>query len=154
MKRHLIRFALLFIIAIYLGGCSKEANSSEVEAGVRSVLNAQMDGWNKGDLNAYMSGYWNSPDLIFYANGTQTRGWQPTLDRYKNRYQGEGKHMGTLSFPELDIVVLSQDAAMARGRWHLKMPDGKELDGMTSVVFQRFPEGFRIIHDHSSAGCP
>lgn len=147
-------FIALLLLGLSLLSCSNEAAKNDIEGGVRSVLNAQMEAWNKGDLEAYMKGYWNSPELLFYANGSQTRGWQPTLDRYRARYQGEGKQMGKLDFPELDIVVLGPDAAMARGRWHLKMPDGKELDGMTSVIFKRLPEGFRIVHDHSSAGCP
>src|SRR6185369_11788611 len=120
-------------------------------AGVKAILDAQMDAWNRGDLDGYMAGYWKSPDLVFFSNGTTTRGWQATLDRYKQRYQGEGRQMGTLDFPELDIVTLGADAALARGRWRLKMPDGKELTGMTTVVLRKRPEGWRIVHDHSSA---
>jgi len=52
--------------------------------------------------------------------------------------------------PELDILTLGTEAAMARGRWRLKMPDGKELSGMTSIIFRKLPEGWRIVHDHSS----
>jgi len=33
----------------------------------------------------------------------------------------------------------------------LKMPDGKESTGMTSVTFLKLPEGWRIVHDHSSS---
>jgi beta-aspartyl-peptidase (threonine type) len=59
--------------------------------------------------------------------------------------------MGTLDFPELEILTLGPEAAMARGRWRLKMPDAKESSGMTSVVFRKLPEGWRIVHDHSSS---
>jgi beta-aspartyl-peptidase (threonine type) len=118
---------------------------------VRAVLTAQVDAWNRGDLDGFMAGYWKSPDLVFFSNGTETRGWQATLDRYRARYQAEGRQMGTLDFPELDIVALGPEAAMARGRWRLKMPDGKELGGMTSVIFRKLPDGWRIVHDHSSA---
>jgi beta-aspartyl-peptidase (threonine type) len=118
---------------------------------VRAVVTAQIDAWNRGDLEGYMAGYWKSPDLVFFSNGTETRGWQPTLDRYRARYQAEGRRMGTLDFPRLDIVTLGPDAAMVRGRWHLKMPDGTESSGMTSVIFRKLPEGWRIVHDHSSA---
>jgi ketosteroid isomerase-like protein len=118
---------------------------------VGAVLAAQTDAWNRGDLDGYMAGYWKSPDLVFFSNGTETRGWQATLDRYRTRYQAEGRQMGTLDFPELDILTLGPDAAMARGRWRLKMPDGNELSGMTSVVFRKLSDGWRIVHDHSSA---
>ena len=117
---------------------------------VRAVWTAQVEAWNRGDLDAFMAGYWKSPDLVFFSNGTETRGWQATLDRYRARYQAEGKRMGTLDFPQFEILALGPEAAIARGRWRLKMPDGKELSGMTSVVFRKLPEGWRIVHDHSS----
>ena len=118
---------------------------------VRAVWAAQVEAWNRGDLDGYMAGYWQSPDLVFFANGTETRGWQETLDRYRASYQAGGKQMGALDFPQLDFVMLGPEAVLARGRWRLKMPVGTERTGMTSVVFRKLPEGWRIVHDHSSA---
>ncbi len=125
--------------------------ANDALAGVRAVWNAQLEAWNRGDLEGYMAGYWKSPDLVFFSNGDATRGWQATLDRYRAKYQGGKKQMGTLDCRELDFVSLGSDASLVRGRWHLRMPDGKELNGMTSVVFRRLPQGWRIVHDHSSA---
>ena len=125
--------------------------ATDVRAGVGAVLAAQVEAWNRGDLEGYMAGYWTSPDLVFFSNGQETRGWQATLDRYRARYQGAGKQMGKLDFPAMDVVTLGPDAALARGRWRLTMPDGKELTGMTTVVLRKRPEGWRIVHDHSSA---
>lgn len=118
---------------------------------VRAVWNAQVAAWNRGDLNGFMAAYWKSPDLVFFSNGDETRVWQATLDRYRARYQGEGKQMGTLDFPQLEVTMLGAEAALVRGRWHLQMPDGKEFGGMTSVIFRKRPEGWRIVHDHSTA---
>ena len=128
-----------------------ETSAADTVKDVRAVLTAQVDAWNRGDLDGFMAGYWKSPDLVFFSNGTETRGWQATLDRYRMRYQAEGRQMGTLDFPALDIVPLGPEAAIARGRWRLKMPDGKESSGMTSVILRKLPEGWRIVHDHSSA---
>ena len=140
------------ILLLLSAACSAaDAPATAAVKDVRAVWEAQVEAWNGGDLEGFMAGYWKSPDLVFFSNGTETRGWQATLDRYRARYQGEGKQMGTLAFPELDIVALGPDAAMARGRWRLKMPDGSELTGMTSVIFRKLPEGWRIVHDHSSA---
>jgi ketosteroid isomerase-like protein len=140
-------------LLVLTAACAAETPAPGVDAvkEVRAVLTAQIDAWNRGDLEGYMAGYWKSPELVFFSNGTETRGWQATLDRYRTRYQADGTQMGVLDFPELDIVTLGQNAAIARGRWHLKMPDGKDLGGMTTVIFRRLPEGWRIVHDHSSA---
>jgi uncharacterized protein (TIGR02246 family) len=118
---------------------------------VRAVWNAGVEAWNRGDLDGFMTVYWNSPDLVFFSNKTETRGWQQTLDRYRATYKAEGRQMGTLDFPKLEFKVLGPEVVLARGQWRLKMPDGKESTGMTSVTFLKLPEGWRIVHDHSSS---
>src|ERR1044071_1178637 len=104
------------LLALTALSAAADKRAEDVERGVRAVLAAQIQAWNRGDLNGYMAGYWNSPDLVFFSNGQETRGWQPTLERYRARYQGAGKEMGTLDFPVLDILTLGPEAAVARGR--------------------------------------
>jgi beta-aspartyl-peptidase (threonine type) len=146
------RLAAALTAVVLACGVTRAAETPDAAAtAVRAVLAAQVEAWNRGDLEGYMGGYWKSPDLVFFSNGQETRGWQATLDRYRARYQGAGKQMGKLDFPAMDVVTLGPDAALARGRWRLKMPDGKELTGMTTVVLRKRPEGWRIVHDHSSA---
>ena len=139
-------------LLVLITACApSQTRAGDPAAEVRVVWNAQVDAWNRGDLDAFMAGYWNSPDLVFFSNRTETRGWQQTLDRYRASYKAEGRQMGALDFPQLEFKVLGPEAVLARGRWRLKMPDGKESSGMTSVTFQKRPEGWRIVHDHSSS---
>ena len=51
--------------------------------------------WNHHDLEGFMAGYWKSPDLTFFSGTTETHGWEPTLERYRARYQAEGHAMGS-----------------------------------------------------------
>ena len=131
--------------------CARLQSRGDPAAEVRAVWTAQVEAWNRGDLDGFMIGYWNSPDLVFFSNKTETRGWQQTLDRYRATYKAEGRQMGALDFPQLEFKVLGPEAVLARGQWRLRMPDGKESTGMTSVTFQKRPEGWRIVHDHSSS---
>ena len=73
------------------------------------------------------------------------------MQRYKERYQANGAAMGELEFSDLDVVQLGPNAAFVRGSWHLTMPDGKQPHGLFTLVFRNFPEGWRIVHDHTSA---
>jgi uncharacterized protein (TIGR02246 family) len=142
------RVALLLCIA----ACApSQTRVEDPAAEVRAVWNTSVEAWNRGDLDAFMNVYWNSSDLVFFSNKSETRGWQQTLDRYRATYKAEGRQMGTLDFPKLEFKVLGPEAVLARGQWRLKMPDGKESTGMTSVTFQKLPEGWRIVHDHSSS---
>lgn len=125
--------------------------SSSDKGAIRKTLNDQVRAWNAHDLRGYMQGYWNSPELTFYSGGTVTRGWQATLERYQKRYQGEGREMGALDFEILEVQLFSKDAAVVYGKWHLKMADGKEPRGLFTVVVRKFGEGWRIVHDHTSA---
>jgi beta-aspartyl-peptidase (threonine type) len=121
---------------------------ADVESEVRKVMDAQVQAWNKKDLDGYMAGYWKSPKLSFFGGKEIARGWQETLDRYRKKYGTE--NMGTLSFEELSIEPLGDAAALARGRWKLQFSDGKTAQGLFSVIFKKLPEGWKIIHDHSS----
>src|SRR5262249_10205725 len=70
------------------------------------------------------------------------------------RYQAEGKAMGRLAFSALDIEPLGPEAVLARGRFGLIMPDGLKPGGLFTVIFRKFPDGWKIIHDHTSADPP
>jgi uncharacterized protein (TIGR02246 family) len=120
------------------------------EAAVEAVLRTQQDAWNRHDLDAFMAGYWNSPELTFFSGANERKGWQATLDRYRAAYASPGHEMGTLEFSALRIETLGPDAAFVRGSWHLAMSDGKTPHGLFTLVFRKFPEGWRIVHDHTS----
>ena len=117
---------------------------------IRAVMDAQVSAWNKGDIEGFMDGYWRSPDLEFYSGATVTRGWDATLARYQKNYQSEGKEMGTLDFSDLDIHTNSSGVAWVSGKWHLKMKDGSDKGGLFTLIFHKMPNGWKIIHDHTS----
>jgi ketosteroid isomerase-like protein len=120
------------------------------DSAIQQVLTQQQAAWNRHDLEGFMSGYSNSPNLTFFG-AKKTSGWQSTLDHYRKRYQGEGHEMGKLEFSELQIEELSPNAAFVRGSWKLLMSDGKAPHGLFTLIFRKFPDGWKIIHDHSSA---
>ena len=115
------------------------------------MLDAQVEAWNAGKLEEFMLGYWRSGELTFVSGGRKLQGWDATLDRYRKTYQAEGKEMGKLSFSELDIQLLGPAAAFVPGQWQLKMPDGKELGGRFTLIFRKFKDGWKIVHDHTSS---
>jgi beta-aspartyl-peptidase (threonine type) len=137
--------ALLFFCSVV--GTAPEKPTPE--QAVRAVLDAQVRAWNRGDLEGFMSGYWKSPELTFTSGGDNTRGWDATLERYRKRYKAEGKEMGKLTFSDVSVTVLTPDAAYVRGRWQLVLSKEKP-GGVFTLVFRKLPEGWRIVHDHTS----
>ena len=147
-RRIIILVSLLLVMSNAILARPPQATKSVQE--IRAVLNQQVAAWNKGNIEEFMAGYWNSPTLSFYSGGIKTGGWQATIDRYRARYQSEGREMGRLDFSEIQIEMLGANAAFVRGKWHLKMKDG-EPGGLFTLIFRKFPTGWKIIHDHTSS---
>ena len=151
------KFAALLLLAfVAVTPAARSANEPpdrQVDRNaIRAVLNAQQEAWNRGDIDAFLTGYWHSPDLTFSGSNGISRGWDAVLARYKKNYPDRSA-MGTLDFSNLEFRFLGPDAALVLGHWHLKR-EKDELGGVFSLVWQRFPEGWRIIHDHTSASPP
>lgn len=153
MRAHCILFSVLLSVLTFTSSFAAQGRTlaTEVTTAVEQVLRAQQDAWNRHDLNAFMAGYWNSPELTFFSGALRTSGWQGALERYRRTYQSEGKEMGTLEFSNLQIEPLSADTAFVRGQWHLTMSDGKTPHGLFTLVFRKLPDGWKIVHDHTSA---
>jgi ketosteroid isomerase-like protein len=149
MMKSLCLLGLVTLLAGMTLAQSVKPDNTPVDTAVRAVLQSQVDAWNHHNLEGFMAGYWNSPDLTFFSGTTETQGWESTLERYRRSYQAEGRAMGTLSFTDLNVEPLGADFALTRGKFQLIMPDGKEPHGVFTLVFRRFPEGWRIIHDHT-----
>ncbi len=119
------------------------------EAEIRAVLDAQMQGWNRGDIEEYMQGYWQSDSLRFASGGTINFGWQKVLERYRQRYSNR-ELMGKLTFSEVDVKMLSPQAALVFGKWELERANDQPW-GLYTLIMRRTNDGWRVVHDHTSA---
>jgi ketosteroid isomerase-like protein len=128
---------------------TRTRSSVKAKAAIRAVLDAQRDAWNRGDIEGYMDGYDRSPKTEFVGGESISRGWQTVLDRYKKKYNSREK-MGTLTFSEVEITLLSEDAALVLGRWRLQRASD-EPHGTFTLLFRKKRAGWRIVHDHTSS---
>jgi ketosteroid isomerase-like protein len=145
-------FAVSFLAAAIIGSTSAQTQTGTPAAEIQRVIRAQESAWNRGDIEAFMNGYWRSDETVFISGDEVTRGWQKVLDRYKTKYSDRAK-MGTLTFSDLEITSLISDSAVALGSWKLKRAND-EPHGRFTLIFRKFPDGWKIIHDHTSAATP
>jgi len=142
-----IPIAVYVVAAIPVLDASEEPQKEVL--GIRSVLQAQEEAWNRGDIDGFMNGYAHTGSTVFISGNTISRGWETVRDRYKEKYSDRTK-MGTLTFSDLEITPLGVDAAVASGRWSLKR-ESDQPHGRFTLILKRLPEGWRIVHDHTSA---
>ncbi len=129
--------------------CAEPEQPPNSVAEIQSVLSAQQDAWNRSDIDAFMNGYAQSASTVFISGDEVTRGWETVRDRYRVKYSDRAK-MGTLSFSDIEVTMLSPDASVVLGRWRLERAND-EPHGRFTLIFKRLPEGWRIVHDHTSA---
>jgi ketosteroid isomerase-like protein len=148
------RLTLSITCYILMAGlvCAAPEQASNSVPEIQYVLKAQQDAWNRGDIDAFMNGYAQSASTVFVSEDKITRGWETVRERYRVKYSDRAK-MGTLSFSEIEVTMLSPDAAFVLGRWRLKRAND-EPHGRFTLIFKRLPEGWRIVHDHTSAAPP
>jgi ketosteroid isomerase-like protein len=158
MVKLAIRFILLALgttavsFALLSRASAEAEKHDQDQAAILEVIKNQQVNWNKGDVDAFVEGYWHSPELTFSGTSGIARGWEAVRARYKKNY-ADREAMGQLGFSALEFRFLGADAALVLGHWHLARAKG-DVGGVFSLVWERFPEGWRIIHDHTSAAEP
>jgi|SRR5688572_26511329 ketosteroid isomerase-like protein len=121
---------------------------SKDESTIRNILNEQTTAWNRGDLEAFMKGYWDNDSLQFIGKSGVTYGWKNTLNNYKKGYPDTAA-MGKLSFDILLVKRLSNDYYHVVGKWYLHRSIG-DLNGHYTLLFRKIEGKWVIVADHSS----
>jgi uncharacterized protein (TIGR02246 family) len=150
------RFSMALLVAVALlhgwavRGRSAAAGQPDTaeRAAIAAVLERQQAAWNRADVSAFLKGYWESPDLTFSGTAGITRGFAGVEARYRKNYPDQAA-MGQLQFSGLEFRFLGPKAALVLGHWHLTREKG-DIGGVFTLVWQKFPDGWKIVHDHTS----
>jgi ketosteroid isomerase-like protein len=128
-------------------------DAEAVRAGVRATLDAQVAAWNAGSVRGFMDGYARTDTLAFLSGGAVRRGWDGALDGYVRGYP-DADAMGTLAFSDLTVHPITGERALAWGRWRLRRAgdaEGGGPGGLFTLLLARTPDGWRVVHDHTSS---
>ena len=151
MKRHIMHFIFaLMPLLLFSCGQGPQFDSAVIKQQIMEVLTEQQRAWNTGSTEEFMQGYIKSDSLRFASGGNIYYGWDAMLGRYNTSYPDKVA-MGVLAFSDLDIKVLSHDAALVFGKYMLQ----READnpwGWFTLLFRKTDQGWRIVHDHTSTG--
>ena len=138
-----ISLLLVFIMVSLLSNAQDKD-----EQAIRKVLQTQTEAWNRGEIDQFMHGYWESDSLKFIGKSGVTYGYKATLERYKKNY-GDTAQMGKLSFDILEIKKLSPEYYFVLGKWFLKRSVG-DIGGTYTLIFRKINGRWVIVSDHTS----
>ena len=136
------------------GEAPEESGESGAVSEVIEMLQASSASWNGGDLDGFLDDYWKSEELTFSGGSGVTRGWEDVRERYLRGYWAPEMERDSLRFEDLEVTALGDDHALALGRYVLFRPEegGSVTNtGYFSLVLRRTEDGWKIIHDHTSA---
>lgn len=126
----------------------RPTRSPNPEAAIRRLMTDQTAAWNRGSIDEFMKGYWESDSLVFIGKAGPTYGYAAALARYKASYDSPDK-MGQLTFSEIRITRLSPEYCFVIGKWALKRKAG-DVGGTYTLLFRRIGGQWFIVVDHTS----
>jgi uncharacterized protein (TIGR02246 family) len=143
-------FVLLFAVLRLAASPFLQGQKTSPAQAIRAVLDKQVVDWNRGDMEAFASGYKKSPDILFMGSRI-SKGYDQMLDGYKKSFSNKEK-MGVLSFSELEVQLLDEHFATVTGRFHLERSaaGGGNAGGFYLLVMEKTPAGWKIVRDDTT----
>ncbi|TAE72693.1 MAG: DUF4440 domain-containing protein [Bacteroidetes bacterium] len=139
-------YTLLLSLALLTTAATQAQKNAEKI--IRGVLQTQTAAWNRGDLDNFMVGYWESDSLLFVGKNGATYGYQATLANYRKSYPTKDE-MGTLKFDIKQVRNMGKGTYFVLGAWFLERKVGN-VQGMYTLIWRKINGQWKIVVDHSS----
>ncbi|MGH8214633.1 MAG: YybH family protein [Rhodanobacteraceae bacterium] len=149
-------FAIVAIVGVSLfaGGVCAQSVSSPAEQAIRPAMAKMFKAANAHDTDAFMATMVHGPSLVFAINGEVIHGWDALHAqqlKWWNNGKSDAKYVqdGAPAFmalgPDVEIVTWP---LVGSGTAH----SGKATTSafVVTYVWQRLPQGWRIVYGHES----
>jgi hypothetical protein len=121
---------------------------SFAEKEIRDYMDKSASDWSSGNLDEFMTGYWNNDSVKYIGGRKITYGYQNILNAYKRSFPDTAA-MGKLRFELLHVKELSPEYYMVTGKYFLTRTAGN-AQGMFTLLFRKINGKWLIVYDHSS----
>ena len=148
--KNVLKVGFVLAVLLVLQQCkAPETNGDQNDkAAIEQVMKDQQAAWNQGQIEKFMHGYLNSPNLAFVGSNGVERGYDTVLERYKKHYP-DRETMGKLSFTDLEFIPAGKGYYLVMGKFELKRKSDNP-SGFFTLLWKKTPQGWKIINDHSS----
>ncbi|HEX2191074.1 MAG TPA: nuclear transport factor 2 family protein [Longimicrobiaceae bacterium] len=144
----------VLLLALFLAGCASGGRGgpppqagAAPDAAIRAAMHEAADAWNRADLEAHVAMY---ADSATFMTGAGPRVGRVVIrDVLQRGFWREGRPLQSLRFEELHVRPLGAGHALLTGRFVLSGGGRADQSGRFTTVWERTPDGWRMIHDHS-----
>jgi uncharacterized protein (TIGR02246 family) len=142
---------LLALLAAVAAGCAPAAPApaGDLTAELERLLHLSAHAWNAGDLDGFLITYARDSTTTFVTARGPIYGFEAIRGRYAARFE-PGAERDSLTFTDVTARMLGADYVLSTARYVLTRGDSVTATGPFTVIWQRRPEGWRMIHDHTS----
>lgn len=145
--------AVVAMIGLFAGSACAQSAAPSAEQAIRPMMAKMFRAANAHDTNAFMAAMVHGPKLVFAINGEVIRGWD-ALHAQQLKWWNNGKsdakyaQNGPPAFmpigPDVEIVTWPLTGS---GTAHAK---AVRSDFVVTYIWQRLPQGWRIVYGHES----
>jgi len=146
-NRHITIVLIALLVFFACDRTTSDQRKALITNEIQLIMKQQQESWNSGSIEGFMKYYWKSNEFTFQSGDKRLNGWDELFKMYQTNYSG--KNMGTLDFTDIEVNVLTDDVAYVLGRWRVTRQDSFK-QGLFTLIFKKFDNGWRIIVDHSS----
>lgn len=148
-----------FVVAIAFAlasGCAprgEQPAATDPEAlrtAVDGLLTESAEAWNAGDLDGFLYWYKSGLETTYIGSSGLIHGWDAIRARYAPTFE-PGAERDSLRFEGLETRPVGPGLGLATARYVLFQGDSITSEGVFTLVLEETAEGWRIVHDHSSA---
>lgn len=148
----------MHLLALALAACQGSGRATAPptardRVALTEQLTAQLEraatDWNRGDLNGFLSDYAPESTTTFVDGRRARHGFDFIRDNYARWFAPDARR-DSLRFEEVEARRLSQTLALVTARFILQRNGAITGSGPFTLVMERRPEGWKILHDHSS----
>lgn len=126
---------------------SSPQQMSKDEKAIRATLDATAEGWNKGELNQYLSAY--AKEATEMRSTGPAGGVEAIEKTMKEGFWKTGKPLQTLRYENVVVRMIGKEGALVTGQFILTGANRPDRTGWFTTVWMKTKAGWRMIHDHS-----
>jgi uncharacterized protein (TIGR02246 family) len=138
---------MMFMLAFGVDAAFAQAKMSKDETAIRATLEMTAEGWNKGDLNQYLSAY--TPEATEMLSTGPAGGVEAIEKTMKEGFWKTGKPLQVLRYENIVVRMIGKQGALVTGQYILSGGGRADRKGWFTTVWMKTKNGWRMIHDHS-----